>query len=911
MDRSKQLILSKGKDITSDVKSYEYNPSTKKYSVTFQSGKTYLYNPDSIEFAKNPEVLDPTNIRIIHLGKELYKIQALSVFHTKSTDYWYVQFSNDKEKTYNFKDLKVLHSCLSDTQSQDCLNYLKQLASINELQNDNGEVLLQKVYEKLKFVGTNTAMASYMNPKEHKIHIYNIDDLIFPFGGNSSQFKAVTNALSNQISIIQGPPGTGKTQTILNIIANLLISEKTIQIVSNNNFATSNISDKLSNSPYNLGFLIAFLGNYDNKKTFINRQTGTYPELDDWKLDTNQQSELKIKIQNHVKELSTAFSTQERIAQARTELNLLKLEMEHFKRYCSEAGLIYPEPKSHNHLNIEKVMELWQECCKFSERERAVSFWFKIKSTYIYSISDWSLYKNDILTIITFIQSLFYYLKQLELENEIDRLGDQLLAINAKDKMAELTEWSMSYLRAKLFERYGGKKNRILFSKDDLWKSAGKVVEEYPIILSTTFASCSSLEGIVYDYLIMDEASQVDIATGALSLSCAKNAVIVGDLKQLPNVVSSNLKKRSDEIFNSYKLSRGYSYSENSFLKSVCDILCDAPQTLLREHYRCHPKIIEFCNQKFYNNELIIMTEDSDELDTLKVFKTQVGDHKRKHINQRQIDVTIKDVLPTISEIDPDKIGIIAPYNEQVNTIIQQLDACKIDVATVHKFQGREKDMILLTTVDDVVTAFSDDPCLLNVAISRAKKQLYLVVSGNEQPVNSNIGDLIAYINYNKFDVIQSNIRSVFDLLYRQYTDARIAFLKKYPHKMKYISENLMYVEIREILKEYPNLLLNVVCHQQLNTLIKNPNLMSDEERRYAMNPSTHIDFLIYSKIRKEPVLAIEVDGFNFHKPGTKQYERDKLKNNILKLYNIPLLRFLTNGSEECIKIKQFLDSYA
>ena len=42
----------------------------------------------------------------------------------------------------------------------------------------------------------------------------------------------------------------------------------------------------------------------------------------------------------------------------------------------------------------------------------------------------------------------------------------------------------------------------------------------------------------MFDYVIMDEASQVDIKTGALALSCAMNAVIVGDDKQLPNVVS-------------------------------------------------------------------------------------------------------------------------------------------------------------------------------------------------------------------------------------------------------------------------------------------------------------------------------------------------------------------------------------
>ncbi|WRK55051.1 hypothetical protein SD457_09640 [Coprobacillaceae bacterium CR2/5/TPMF4] len=41
--------------------------------------------------------------------------------------------------------------------------------------------------------------------------------------------------------------------------------------------------------------------------------------------------------------------------------------------------------------------------------------------------------------------------------------------------------------------------------------------------MSTTFSSKNSLNSdVVYDYLIMDEASQVDIATGALALSCAK-----------------------------------------------------------------------------------------------------------------------------------------------------------------------------------------------------------------------------------------------------------------------------------------------------------------------------------------------------------------------------------------------------
>lgn len=51
-------------------------------------------------------------------------------------------------------------------------------------------------------------------------------DLIYPFGINETQYEAVKNAFKFQISIIEGPPGTGKTQTILNIIVNIVINKK-------------------------------------------------------------------------------------------------------------------------------------------------------------------------------------------------------------------------------------------------------------------------------------------------------------------------------------------------------------------------------------------------------------------------------------------------------------------------------------------------------------------------------------------------------------------------------------------------------------------------------------------------------------------------------------------------------------
>jgi len=117
-----------------------------------------------------------------------------------------------------------------------------------------------------------------------------------------------------------------------------------------------------------------------------------------------------------------------------------------------------------------------------------------------------------------------------------------------------------------------------------------------------------------------------------------------------------------------------------------------------------------------------------------------------------------------------------------------------------------------------------------------------------------------------------------------------------------------MYVLIEELLRDSRYSSLDVVCHFPMNMLIRNLELLNEQECKYAMNPATHIDFLIYNRISKKPVLAIEVDGYEYHKNGTVQAARDMLKNHILQLYQIPLLRFQTNGSGERKIIAEWLE---
>ncbi len=509
--------------------------------------------------------------------------------------------------------------------------------------------------------------------------------------------------------------------------------------------------------------------------------------------------------------------------------------------------------------------------------------------------------------VIPYLQSQFYSVKRRELEVEKQELNRKLEHYAFDAKMDELTQKSLRLFRAELATRYHWRNNRRCFEKNDFRRNSEEFTREYPVVLSTTYSIKGTLSiDHIYDYLIVDEASQVDLATGVLAFSCARNIVIVGDLKQLPNVLTEDDIRTSDAIWQKYSLDERYRFSTHSLLSSALEIWQDAPVTLLREHYRCHPKIINFCNQKFYHGQLIVMTKDHDEPDVLTMYRTTADNHARGHINQRQIDVIQREVLPRLHQQNFQSIGIITPYRDQVTAIRKQLgDTYEVD--TVHKFQGREQDAIILTSVDNVITDFVDDPHMLNVAVSRAVHSLAVITSQDPRNDQTNYGDLTRYIEYNNFEVIQSQVYSVFDMLYQGYAEQRRAYLQKHKRVSEYDSENLMYSVIQEVLSEKAFSSIGCAVHLSLATLVKNYEPLTEEERKYARNPLTHVDFLLFNQMDKQPVLAIEVDGTGFHEAGSKQAERDMKKNSILEKCAVPLLRLRTDGSGEKEKIKNAL----
>lgn len=796
------------------------------------------------------------------------------------------------------------------------LNYLKKIAQIVGEQKglkEDGKSVNQLSYYYSKIEHPKNLFEDFCNMREPKKDKKRYDfPLIYPFGFNISQKQAVELAMDNPLSVVEGPPGTGKTQTILNIIANALMRDYSVAVVSNNNSAIDNVEEKLTK--YGFDFFCAKLGNKENKEHFIANQK-ELPIFENWR--NPQWVELGKILQELCASIDKKLAMQNKLQLMKGEYSSLILEEKHFLLYFDDL-------KSNECIQyIEKIStskEAIELLDKFEELKNKQYSFVKIKILYLlYSLVFWKCKKKlfykityanfftGVDLIIANIQRIFYKLKREEMCSEVNTLEKELEYFNFSEKMQEASRISLDIFKANLFEKFQNKK-RQRYEIRELLTSAQNFIGDYPLVLSTTHSIFGTLgQSVNYDLLIMDEASQVDLCTGSLALQCSKKAVIVGDLKQLPNIISNDIRDQTLRIAQCFAIPKGYCYDKHSFLSSILEIYPKIPKTLLKEHYRCHPKIIEFCNKKFYDNQLVIMTEDEGK-DPIVLCKAVKGNHQRERTNQRQIDMIVEEIIPRFSlDLDNGSVGIIAPYRDQVQTIKTALKGKNMKVATVDSFQGQEMDVIILSTVNNKNSSFIDDSSRLNVAVSRAVKRLIVVVNDDETLLEQgNLGDLVGYIQYNNFEVNESKIFSIFDFLYQFYTDRRKAFLSQYEKVSQYDSERLLYALIVEILKDFNY--LDVRIHIPLRMLLRDMNLLSEEEKKYAMHPSTHVDFLIYSKIDKKPRLLIEVDGVVFHQEGSLQSKRDKLKDAIMHKYELPFLRLRTNGSGERKQILELLE---
>lgn len=914
MDIRTTLILIDGKDRTAEIEKAEC--VGKQINIRFNNSfKTYSYNLFRVKKFDNPKIIE-LNDKIAYVNDmPIYKPEAILDFgeYTRIIEY-------NRTRIVPTILLKLLKNGIDNLKARRILSYLKEIA--NHLPTKpNEDAFLKREMDRLTFVHPDSVLNSYLNCKKIQNNELNDESIIFPFSFNLSQKVALENALSHSISVIEGPPGTGKTQTILNIIANLVVRKKSVAVVSNNNEAVKNIIEKMNKKQYS--FMMAMLGRKENQEYFFSNMPKS--NVSDWCCGESVE-ELKSQIEILNKKLNYLLNLDRQRAKIKQQLLSWKLEQEHFEKYYSNQNVeeILKLPLLNK--NPDKIIEFLAETSYAIEYEKTDNFLFKLKLLLKYRIFNYKKLKFHEMSLFLRLEKEAY-IKQIEkLEKNIKSLDKKLDSENFKSLLVKHQEVSQKIFRQFLYDKYCNDYN-LNFTIKNFKVIFNNFIEIFPVILSTTHSLRNSIpENYLMDYVIIDESSQVDIITGILALSCCRNIVIVGDTKQLPQITDKKIQKQ----INNEVVSSTYDYFNHSILSSIIDLYKDdLPRIILREHYRCHPKIIEFCNQKYYNGELIPYTDNSLSKYPLILYKTTPGNHMRRVTNgekkgvynQRELDVISEEVLARLGdEIESENIGIVTPYRKQADNAMKMV--CSDVVSdTVHKYQGREKDVIIMSTVLDSTLygqmglKFVDDPQMVNVAVSRAIRQ-FILVTDNElfYKKGDNISELIRYIMYSTLDenVVESRIVSVFDLLYKSYSSKLNLIKSKMNNNVRYKSEEIIRILLEEIFKETSYNRFTYAQGVLLRNLLNDDQLLTEDERNFINNRAS-LDFVIYYKQDKTCALVIEVDGFEFHENNPKQLQRDKMKNEILNKYKIPFLRLPTNGSSEkekiCIALNKLIDN--
>ncbi|MCR5252065.1 MAG: AAA family ATPase [Lachnospiraceae bacterium] len=493
------------------------------------------------------------------------------------------------------------------------------------------------------------------------------------------------------------------------------------------------------------------------------------------------------------------------------------------------------------------------------------------------------------------------------------------------------------------------------FTRENRWVFPASLLEHYPIIFSTIHSLRNSVKADEYDYVLVDECSQVSCMLGMLAISQASHLILLGDDEQLPPIHKDTEDLCPEIIRNDapWYLDE----KDNSFMKAAAksfDGRCG--NILLNEHYRCHPAIIGFCNREIYGGQLRVMTHEDNRL-PIRI-RWYEGDYweqtedaqteTKRNCNLKQIEIFLKDELPGVIEKrreDPGySICVLSPYRCELEVLHDRLeevlaaddpventledipeDVNDISQLTIHKAQGRGYDRVYILPVQDAgFSPWSQKRELINVAISRAKKELCVITSSvwmprelqresgvyvnpRENGRNTYLRSFLAYVREElehrdpgtDYGFLRSSLRSIFDKVpkYRRMKhcadELRIPKINRSPSapELCLIDELDHCDEIRNGYRYYREVPLS---------LIEGIDQRDEEIRRYIENGS-RADFVI---AREDRICAIiEVDGA-YHRSDPETMENDALKDRAIRslgedFYRERFLRLTTDGSSE------------
>jgi len=639
-----------------------------------------------------------------------------------------------------------------------------------------------------------------------------------PLPLSERQKDALYNAWQREISYIQGPPGTGKSYTIVAIMISALLLNKKVLFVSQKKVAIDVVHRKLED----------FLGKntviYVGSESQERKQIQAYIEAKfsevnahNWRSHISQKEQelrslhqeiidLDQKLANHRAQLKRALNTENEFYRA-NELYLKErnnfadiFDRDYTKKLDLREEAIHESGKTWFQKNIIKLQEkissenlfkrkdfiyirrFYKQCidglkadkAKFSRNEIGqiplyLELLFKVNTAYAESVSIRRGISSSLSQIRKVIQQQEQvlldkkrqYIKQLT-EYQFTRNLQQYQ--NVADAFRKLLRWTN---QTKVLEAMSRVDYDRLTSVFPLW--AGEIKD---------LGQFLPFQNEIFDLVIVDEASQVNIAEILPAFYRGRSFCVVGDDKQLSlnaaGLFSLN-RKFERLIWNrcfaglnqviSYEKAEGKDLivSKSSILDCIIneDNQFTIPKVTLNEHFRSMPQLARFTSKAFYDDSLLIMTEVGKNVNKSCFEAVEVGG--QRELNRKVVPEEIEELINKLNSLirqnaylqeplsqhgftirNKPTIGVLSFLTQQKNAIKERIQENFSDnewkdyqlfVGTPEEFQGNEKNIIIITLALDGTSnrwakGHYENPNRFNVATSRAINYTYLIYGG-------------------------------------------------------------------------------------------------------------------------------------------------------------------------------------
>jgi len=776
---------------------------------------------------------------------------------------------------------------------------------------------------------------------------------------NTEQRQAVRSALTQRLTVVTGPPGTGKSQVVTALLVNAAWQGKRVLFASKNHKAVDVVEYRVNGlGPRPILLRLGGKELQERLANYLTKVLGMNPTEE----DQQDYEQLNFKLSLLTKKREELEEESELIIKSRNLVD--HLDQQNIQAREVFGDTCFCELKKYKLLQDEENLHQFKSAVSKSNHNKqnffARLFWWAIKKNRFASvlltaeriqplievlgldlinipidetsIHNWELLSEDLSNRYAIALKTKEYFKALEIlssSNKLEKIDAKLFLLD--NQMADITmelwkKWLMLMpKRLSSGEReLLGDYSSIIQLMAEAGKGGKMVAREIYIkykrlfpkvmnILSCWAITSLSAKGRIpleagfFDLVVIDEASQCDIASALPLLYRAKQVVIIGDPNQLrhispvPQAKDSQLLKRYDLL----KTHIRYAYSINSLYDLAASIVPLESVINLRDHHRSHADIIEFSNNHFYDGTLRVATR-YNQLNLLQKDKPSVrwinveGDVTRPRDGSALNIPEAEKVISIISDLLLNRkytgsIGVVSPFRGQVNYIEHLLYASKklsgkllesnILVDTVHRFQGDERDLMIFSPVvakgiqQSSLKFLKGNGNLFNVAITRARSML--IVAGDFNAArNSGVDYLVAFASY---------AQSLNNRRAQQEEKAKII----------------------ELGMDYP--------------LVQNPSQVSEWERWFykkmvkeGLRPipqyaeeKYRLDFAI---ILEENKLNIEVDGERYHRDWNGELcRRDRIRNQRLMELGWDVMRFwvyeIRDETEGCIqRIKNWIN---